>query len=62
MSVTQASPATIENAIAREKEIKGWRRQKKIELIKTINPKLEFLNAELFDEWPPENMLHREEK
>ena len=52
----------IENAIAREKEIKGWRRQKKIELIKTINPKLEFLNAELFDEWPPENMLHREEK
>ena len=25
-------------AIAREKEIKGWRRSKKIALIKTINP------------------------
>lgn len=34
----------IQEAIAREKEIKGWRREKKIELIKTINPKLVFLN------------------
>ena len=32
----------IENAIAREKEIKGWRREKKIELIRTINPNLDF--------------------
>lgn len=34
----------IKEAIAREKEIKGWRREKKIDLIKTINPDLEFLN------------------
>jgi putative endonuclease len=34
----------IQEAIARDKEIKGWRREKKIVLIKTINPHLEFLN------------------
>lgn len=34
----------IQEAIAREKEIKGWGREKKINLIKTINPNLEFLN------------------
>ena len=34
----------IQLAIAREKEIKGWKRDKKIELIKTINRDLEFLN------------------
>ncbi|RVT78232.1 GIY-YIG nuclease family protein [Flavobacterium sufflavum] len=34
----------IQEAIAREKEIKGWRREKKMDLIKTINPDLEFLN------------------
>mgnify|MGYP003910848581 CR=1 FL=1 len=28
----------IQEAIAREKEIKGWRREKKINLIKTLNP------------------------
>ena len=28
----------IRNAIAREKQIKSWRRQKKIELIKELNP------------------------
>jgi putative endonuclease len=33
----------IQEAIAREKEIKGWRRSKKIDLIKTINPNLNFL-------------------
>ncbi|WP_394776292.1 GIY-YIG nuclease family protein [Flavobacterium sp.] len=33
----------IQEAIAREKEIKGWDRNKKIVLIKTINPDLEFL-------------------
>lgn len=36
----------VQKAIAKEKEIKGWRREKKMELIKTINPKLNFL--ELF--------------
>ncbi|MEP6931679.1 MAG: GIY-YIG nuclease family protein [Flavobacterium sp.] len=34
----------IKEAIMREKEIKKWRREKKIELIKTINPELGFLN------------------
>jgi len=38
----------IQLAIAREKEIKGWRRDKKIELIKTINPDFNFLN-DLFE-------------
>ena len=28
-----------EKAIAREKEIKGWRREKKVQLIKKYNPK-----------------------
>ena len=30
----------VNNAIAREKEIKGWTRKKKLELIKKFNPKL----------------------
>ncbi|KRD11809.1 endonuclease [Flavobacterium sp. Root901] len=34
----------IQEAIMREKEIKGWTRGKKLELIKTINPDLDFLN------------------
>jgi putative endonuclease len=34
----------IQEAIAREKEIKKWRREKKTNLIKTINPNFEFLN------------------
>lgn len=34
----------IQQAIAKEKEIKGWKRDKKIILIKTINPELNFLN------------------
>ena len=51
----------VGNAIASEKEIKGWRREKKIELIKTINPCLNFWNDELFDEWPPKDTFHRNE-
>ncbi|MFY0482349.1 GIY-YIG nuclease family protein [Flavobacterium sp. PLA-1-15] len=34
----------IQEAIAREKELKKWRRDKKLALIRTINPNLEFLN------------------
>ena len=34
----------VEEAIAREKELKKWRRDKKAELIKNFNPKFEFLN------------------
>lgn len=34
----------IQDAIAREKEIKGWRREKKLNLIQSSNPELKFLN------------------
>ncbi|MFC4476822.1 GIY-YIG nuclease family protein [Flavobacterium chungangensis] len=34
----------IQEAIAREKELKGWIRAKKVELIKDFNPTFEFLN------------------
>ncbi|MEP7165783.1 MAG: GIY-YIG nuclease family protein [Ferruginibacter sp.] len=37
----------IEHAIAREKEIKGWRRSKKEALIKTGNPDWKFINDEI---------------
>ena len=37
----------VDNAIAREKEIKGWRREKKEALIKTLNPEWKFLNDEV---------------
>ena len=33
------------DAIAREKEIKGWRRQKKIDLIESLNPRWEELSV-----------------
>jgi putative endonuclease len=36
-------------AIRREKEIKGWVRQKKIALIESMNPQWEDLSAEWFD-------------
>jgi len=39
----------IHNAIAREKEINGWRREKKICLIKRHNRTWEDLAAELFE-------------
>ena len=34
----------VEEAIAREKEIKKWRREKKMDLIRNMNPDFEFLN------------------
>jgi len=36
------------SAIAREKEIKGWRREKKNELVRALNPKWNDLGQELF--------------
>ena len=44
----------IDNAIAREKEIKGWRLEKKLDLIKSENPLLKFLNEEMCEVWPPD--------
>jgi len=38
---------SINKAIKREKEIKGWRRTKKDDLIKSKNPQLNFLNETL---------------
>jgi putative endonuclease len=40
----------ILSAIAREKEIKGWRRSKKIDLIKSLNPKWQDLSEGWFEE------------
>ena len=37
----------IEHAIAREKEIKGWRRSKKEALINSMNAEWKFLNDEI---------------
>ena len=51
----------VNDAIAREKEIKKWRREKKENLIDTMNPKREFLNQQLLGEWPPTNGIHRKE-
>ena len=51
----------INNAIAREKEIKKWPKKKKDELIASFNPKWESLNLELFGEWPPKDIFHRKD-
>jgi putative endonuclease len=42
----------VDIAIKREKQLKGWTRKKKLELIHTSNPHLNFLNNEIM-EWPP---------
>ncbi|GEM53902.1 GIY-YIG nuclease family protein [Flavobacterium branchiophilum] len=34
----------VQKAIEREKELKGWKREKKLELIRNFNPNFEFLN------------------
>ncbi len=41
-------------AIAREKEIKGWRRSKKIRLIESMNPRWEDLAREWQDMFRPD--------
>jgi putative endonuclease len=41
----------VQEAIAREKEIKGWRREKKLTLIKAANPDLNFLDDEFLSRW-----------
>ncbi len=42
----------INDAIAREKEIKGWLRSKKIALIESINPEWKDLSQEWFSTSP----------
>jgi len=41
------------DAIAREKEIKGWRREKKDKLVESVNPEWKDLAAD----WHPETLL-----
>jgi putative endonuclease len=38
----------IRDAISREKEIKGWRREKKNDLVRTLNPQWEDLGVRMF--------------
>jgi putative endonuclease len=40
----------VHAALAREKQIKGWLRSKKIALIESVNPDWEDLSAEWFEE------------
>ena len=49
----------IHVAIDREKQIKDWRRSRKLDLIRRMNSRLEFMNEKLFGKWPPgNNKLH----
>ena len=49
----------VRDAIAREKELKGWGRKKKEQLIKTKNRDLIFLNAQVCIHWPPKETVKR---
>ncbi len=49
--------ATATAAIAREKQLKGWARKRKIELIETGNPNWLDLASEWFEERLPEGEL-----
>ncbi len=40
----------VQNAIAREKELKGWCREKKLDLIRSFNPEFEFLEGWFLNE------------
>jgi len=44
-----------EEALAREKQIKGWSRKKKLDLIRQDNPTLNSLNISILDNWPPKD-------
>jgi putative endonuclease len=43
----------VNHAIDREKEIKGWKRYKKVNMIELENPNWIFLNSGIMD-WPPD--------
>jgi putative endonuclease len=46
-----AETGDIRDAIAREKQIKGWSRAKKVALIEEMNPEWEDLSAGWFSDW-----------
>ena len=50
----------VEAAIRREKQIKGWRRSKKIELIESMNPQWRDLSEGWFTSPPPDSSLRSE--
>ncbi|HKI89369.1 MAG TPA: GIY-YIG nuclease family protein [Draconibacterium sp.] len=39
----------IDDAISKEKELKKWRREKKLKLINEFNPEWKFLNNEIYE-------------
>ena len=49
----------VNDAIMREKQIKGWTRKKKNELIRQFNAEWKFLNEEVCEEWPPKSGFRR---
>lgn len=49
MLVYYQATSDIESAIAREKELKGWRRSKKVALIQTMNPQWKDLSLEWYE-------------
>ena len=40
------STRDVRAAIAREKQVKGWRRERKVQLVESVNPRWEDLSAE----------------
>ncbi len=42
--------SSIEAAIEREKQIKGWRRERKLALVKSVNPRYEDLAEDWFED------------
>ena len=51
----------VRDAIGREKQLKGWRRQKKNTLIATLNPQWDDLAADWFDNFgEPNTTCHPE--
>ncbi len=51
---------SIRDAIAREKQLKGWRRSRKIELIESVNPQWRDLSEDWYTSTSPANARERE--
>jgi putative endonuclease len=47
----------VTRAICREKELKKWRREKKVALIESVNPKWRDLNSGWYDRYRPDRKL-----